>query len=749
MSTAIKQTYYKVLRFGILAVLFLPLVYWRDTFSPFEFTKGLVFRVVVEVLFVIWLALALVDKKYRPRVNVVFWLVNAWFLGYLVTSILGVDWSRSFWGTLERMGGFITQLHLWMYFIMLVAMFKTREDWELFFKISIVASFLNSLYALGQKANLGEFILGSGVTRVFGTVGNAALFAGYTLFNFFWALYFLLQPKLSSAWRKFMAVAVILQFATILMTAVRGSIIALLVGLVVVGLFYAFLGDNKKIKKGVLGVVALIVVASFSFWLARNTQTVQNNGFLKRVTDISLQTKTIQTRFWTWQIAWEAFSEKPAFGWGPENFSVGFARHFNPLFFESFGSETFWDRAHNLFLDILASMGLFGFAIYLSMIVVALYTLWKIFKAKGEWRMLSVFAFVILLVYHIHTSFIFDNFPTYLMFFSLLGLLSWVFSQTGLAEEENKDVQHQDKKAEVQKPKTWLVFCGLFIVFLLSFPLLFGPLNTNYTGTRALVASWAKKHQETIADYHAALESGAFSSFEVRHRLASYAYDVAREQKQSKEEIQATLDFAISEVRKNVSEHPLDYLPYLYLGRLLDYKAIYDANAALEAEVALNKAIELNPYYPRIYYEIGQVQIIRDKYQDALATYKKALELNPKVGVSYWYMAVTYSYLKDYKSAVEYVNLAQEHSYVFSNVAEVKQAANFYAEVKDYPKTVVWYKKALELDSKDAQTWASLAAAYKEIGKDDQAVEAAQKAAELDSANYGAEAQRFIESLKR
>lgn len=745
MSTAIKQAYYKVLRFGLLAVLFVPLIYWRDTFSPFEFTKGLVFRVAVEALFVVWLALALVDKKYRPQVNLIFWLVNAWFLSYLITSLLGVDWSRSFWGTLERMGGFVTQLHLWLYFVMLVAIFKTKEDWELFFKISVVASFLNSLYALGQKADLGGFILGSGVARVFGTIGNAALFAGYTLFNFFWALYFLLQSKLSPAWRKFMAVAVVLQLVTILMTAVRGSIIALLAGLVVVGLFYVFSGENRKTKKGALGAVALVVVISLSVWLARDTELVQNNSFLKRVTDISLQTKTIQTRFWTWQIAWEAFSERPVFGWGPENFSVGFARHFNPLFFESFGSETFWDRAHNLFLDILASMGIFGFTVYAAMMVAALYVLWKIFKAKGEWKMLSIFVFVILLVYHIHTFFIFDNLPTYLMLFSLLGMLAWVYSQTRPAEEE---IRNPNRKEEDQKPKTWLIYCGLFLVFLLSFPLLFGPLSANHTGTRALVASWAKKHQETIADYHAALDSESFSSYEVRHRLASYAFDVAREQKQSKEEIQNTLAFAISEARKNIAEHPLDYLPYLYLGRLLNYQAIYEPKAALEAETALDKAVELNPYYPRIYYEIGQVQIIRDEYQNALATYKKALELNPKVGVSYWYMAVTYSYLKDYKSAIDYVRLAQDHGYVFTIAAEAKQVAGFYAELKDYPNVIAWYKTTLELDGSNAQVWASLAAAYKEAGQYNQAKEAAQKAATLDPANYGAEARSFIESLK-
>src|SRR3989339_157097 len=289
------QIYQKLIYYGVLAAMFLPLVFWRDTFSPFHFTKVMLFRLLVEILFLLWVVLALADKRFRPKVNLIFVLVNVWFLAYLITGLLGVDFARSFWGTLERVDGFILQLHFWMFFIVLVSVFRSKEDWLKLLRLSIVASFFSSLYALGQKADI-SFFLGAGRERGFGTLGNPALFAGYTLFNFFWALYFILKKDTDSAWRKILIFMAALQFVTIFMTAVRGAIIALLFGLALLSGFYVFLSRNKKLRLAALGVLALIVVASFSFYFARNTEVIQNNAFLKRVTDISLSAQTVQTR---------------------------------------------------------------------------------------------------------------------------------------------------------------------------------------------------------------------------------------------------------------------------------------------------------------------------------------------------------------------------------------------------------------------------------------------------------------------
>ncbi|PJE59788.1 MAG: hypothetical protein COU85_01855 [Candidatus Portnoybacteria bacterium CG10_big_fil_rev_8_21_14_0_10_44_7] len=741
MSRKIVQNYYKIVYFCLLLAVFLPLIFYRNTFSPFHFTKNLLFRVLVETLFVFWLVLAWADKRYRPRLNLLFWLVNAWFLSYLITSVLGVDWSRSFWGTLERMGGFILQLHLWLYLIILISVFKTKEQWFSLLRLSIVASFLCSLYALAQKANLG-FVLGGGRERVFGTVGNPALFAGYTLFNFFWALYFILKRDARDKWRKFFVGVAVLQFVTILLTAVRGAIIALLFGLVLLGILYIFLQRGKKTKIVILGAIAPIVILSSALYLARGSDAVRGNEFLRRVTDISLQTETIQTRLTTWHIALKAAASRPVFGWGPENFSVAFAQYFDPVFFKSFGSETFWDRAHNVFLDILTAQGIFGLAVYFCLLGGVFFSLYKIFReGDDEARWLGAVLLVILLVYHIHTFFIFDVFSTDLMLIIFLGMVYFIYAKFTGREPETKEPEMSPPK-----PRKFVLVGGLFIVFILFFVLAVAPFKTNYLGTRAVVADWQHQHEQVIGYYQRSLESGAFPAYEIRHKLAGYAFSVASAQKLSQGEIIKTLDLAISETQKNIDQHPKDYLPYLYLGRVLNYKARYNNQAVLQARDNLQKALALNPAYPRIYYELGQNYILQGDYQNALKIFQEALNLNQKVAISYWYVAATYARLGDYQQAAKYVLLAQERGYEFNQKEEATQAVVIFNEIKETAKVAEFSQKVATLDP-TAQNYASLAVALKQNGQYQEAILAAQKAAEIDP-GFAREAQIFISQTK-
>ena len=52
-----------------------------------------------------------------------------------------------------------------------------------------------------------------------------------------------------------------------------------------------------------------------------------------------------QTRFWAWGSAWRGFLERPILGWGPENFSTVFDKHFDARFFvPGKATETWFDR---------------------------------------------------------------------------------------------------------------------------------------------------------------------------------------------------------------------------------------------------------------------------------------------------------------------------------------------------------------------------------------------------------------------
>lgn len=52
---------------GLLATLFLPMIVSSSLFFPFITGKNFGFRIIVEIVLVLWLVLALRDPAYRPK----------------------------------------------------------------------------------------------------------------------------------------------------------------------------------------------------------------------------------------------------------------------------------------------------------------------------------------------------------------------------------------------------------------------------------------------------------------------------------------------------------------------------------------------------------------------------------------------------------------------------------------------------------------------------------------------------------
>src|ERR1019366_6418035 len=104
-------------------------------------------------------------------------------------------------------------------------------------------------------------------------------------------------------------------------------------------------------KMAILKIVALAIILAISGVIYyANTQShfpqfLEKNtlfGYIKP--RLSITAFYNDVRFPAWEVGFKAFLENPILGWGPENYSVGFNKHYNA----SVGSE-WWDRAHNIF----------------------------------------------------------------------------------------------------------------------------------------------------------------------------------------------------------------------------------------------------------------------------------------------------------------------------------------------------------------------------------------------------------------
>jgi len=611
-----------------------------------------------------------------------------------------------------------------VYFLILTSIIKTKLDWHKIFKVSVFVGFLSILFAYGQRLQLGKFFVGwQHGERVIGTIGNPALFAGYLLF---------------------------IIYLSILMTAVRGAILSLFLTLFLLALFLIFFSKKKKIKMGLLILIIVFVLLFVFAFIAKDKPFIKNISWLNKITNISSDTDTVQTRIWSWTSAFEGWKERPVFGWGPENFAILHMKHFNARHFTHIGSETIWDRAHNVLINTLATMGIIGLLSYLFIFFSIFYVLIKKLKKKKIGKITFAVFSAMILAYVGQNLFIFDTFANYFLFFLVLGYINYL-------NIDKKDIELKQEKV----PSIFLMIILLILSLVLVFQTNIKPSQANYAATRAILAGRAGNAQKAIDKYQEALncktteqgfdcKTNSQGAYEIRHKLATFAIQLTENMRQKNKEMDPSLlYFTIQRVGENIEKFPLDTIPYLYVSRM--YIILINKNdeqAGEQALLAVNKALDLNKNNPRIWYELGQAQMSLQKHEQAYESFKTAAELNPEVSLSWWFTAVAANKAGEYEQAIEYLNKALELGYTnFQNsITDLMRMVQIYEKVQRYDMVVKTYELAIQESPGNAQIYASLAVAYAKIGDFEKARQAAEQAAALDP-KFEEESKIFINSL--
>ena len=740
-----EHTLAKILRYFVYACAFVPLIIFSDYISPFHFGKVVIFRSLVQLMLVFYLLLIWKERAYLPKFNAVIWSFLAFALAFSITTFTSIIPYASTWGSLERMGGVVTFWHYFLFFIMLVSVFRTERDWLNLFNLSVAIGILSAFYGFGQRTDIEFFVGSGGRSRIFGTIGNPALFAGYQIVNLFLAATLIFRPRIDKHLRYFYGSAVLINGLAVMMTAVRGSILAVGVGFLVFALLYTSVYRSKKAKKVLLGLIGLVFVFVIAAMLLRETSIVQNSGYLKRITNFNLTDYTVQTRFWAWEAGLKGWSETAKtmiFGWGPENFNIPFSKYFNPKFFRGPGSETLFDRAHNMFVEITVTMGLLGLLSYLSIFAMSLRVLWKKLIVRGDEAIYGIGLISLLIAYAIHNSFIFDTSANFLVFFTVLGFIYYLGLPKGL------EMKHTPVR--INQGLFSMVGLGLMIVaIVVVYKMNVLPAKANYTTTRAIIAGWANDFPGAIAKYNEAVGYNVPGKYEIRHRFAQYVLEKTNSGKLTPEYKDA-INKALAEVQKNIDENPVDYLPLLYAARLNiilgkdDPRSEYN-DKSLEYSL---RALDIAPTFVRTYYEIGQVYLNKKDLDKAAEYFKKATELNPEVGLSAWYWGVVEVERGNTSLGLEILeNLLKSGKYTPSE-GDVSRLIGIYLSKGDFLKVVWGYEILVKNAPANPQYRASLAVAYARLGKIDEAIAEAKKAAELDP-KFESEARSFVQSLGR
>ncbi len=734
------------LRVVIYITALVPLIIFSQYISPFHFGKVVVFRSIVELMFVGYLLLIWRDRSYLPKPNPLFWSFFAFVLAFTITSATSIIPYLSFWGTLERMGGLFTFWHYFIYFVILTAVFRTREQWLTLIKTMSWVAVASALYGFGQKTDISFFIGSGGRERIFGTIGNAALFSGYELVMVFLALTFLFRKETTLGGKWLFGTTAALGTLAILMATVRGSLLGMGVGFFILS---GFLFVKFRVRLARVAFVGLVTLAALFFMTIitpiKEIPFVRDSRFLSRLTDTSFETYTAKTRFWAWKAGLQGFVESPKtilLGWGPETFNIPFSHHFNPRFFQGPGSETFFDRAHNMFVEVLVTMGLLGLAAYVSIFVVALRRLWQAIREPGPDQIYGIGFTALLVAYAIHNSFIFDTSANFLVFFTVLGFLSHAFYIS---------------KRPVAEPKTAQAPSKLFVsaailcvaaVAVLIYQFNVQPAKANYATTRAIIRGWQSDFAGAITKYGEALSYNVPGKYEYRHRFAQHVLEYFASHEVT-EEGEAVIKEAIAETQKNVDENKPDYLPELYVSRLYITLGKKDPASPYNDEALKHslRALEISPTFIRTHYEIGQAYLNKKDYKKALEYFARAAELNPDVALSHWYVGAIELEHGNIQKGLASIDAAIAKGYGLAET-DYLYLVGPLLKIGNYERLTWLYEQLTKVAPAKAQYWAPLAVAYARIGRIDNAIAAARKAAEIDP-SFLPEAKAFVEQLGR
>lgn len=547
---------------------------WNAMLFPYITGKNFAFRILVEIAAAAWLMLMILDKNFRPKKSALLWIYGIFIFILLLADIFSVNPTRAFFSNFERMEGFISHAHIFLYFLMLITLLKDKAGWDkykfILFLSNIPVLFLGLLQLLGlesfppmkylpalRDAIGSKFAPSQGGTQLDSSLGNSTYLAIYVVFFIFlFTLAYIQNRKEKTKNNWVYVLMIILNLIVLFYTQTRGAQVGFAVGVFVSALIILFAGrkykdlKNKRIVS--LIIVVLVVLGYIGLITFGQSSFVKNSSTLNRLSKVSvfanpitLPTKiselkkelynpsstyealkeisgdsTFTSRLLNIKMSLEGFKERPILGWGQDNYMYVFSKYNDA---RMYAQEPWFDRTHNVFMDWLIAAGMLGLIAYLALYVGAIWMMWfskggRAHKSSNDLLEKSLLT-GLLIAYFIHNVFVFDNLISYILFFIVLAYIASKFS---------KRVENKDEKIKGNEVRSKMIIFGPIILVALLVSLYF--LNIRYyEANRNIIKGLApqtKNDESPLDSLNRALESfeksiaiGGIAEFEAREQL--------------------------------------------------------------------------------------------------------------------------------------------------------------------------------------------------------------------------------------
>lgn len=331
----------RLLSIIFLLIIFVPLAFAPGLTDPYE---GLKFSLYSIFLGIALLILYKNSTELRINTRIGIALV-VFFLWSLISAIFSLDIATSLIETNLRFTSSVYFYGLWAISIYVFWQALDADKTTFLLKGLVGSSVAIAVLGIVQSFGVAHYEgINAGIRPILPSfLGNPNFSSMFITALLPVAIIFWVQANQRLA-RVYYLVATVLILWGIAISSSRGSMLAVAIELIILGLFAVFHWKKHVLPVMLSGLAAVLLF--FGFYSAyRPDSTTQT---------FELSERTVQSRFVAWDQVLTIVQEYPILGTGPGNLLNAYHK-FSPA---AFGAEQVFDDAHNIFLHLAGVGGL-------------------------------------------------------------------------------------------------------------------------------------------------------------------------------------------------------------------------------------------------------------------------------------------------------------------------------------------------------------------------------------------------------
>ena len=311
--------------------------------------------------------------------------------GFISVFASSNPWVKGFYGTFGRNTGFLTYLSLFLLFFSF-ALCRREQSFRLLVWALYVTGFVNILVSIVDLLGGRIFTWDNPFGNVLGTFGNTNFISSFMGIFVSTLAALALRTGISILFRSFLVCIMILGvFVTIQTNSLQGLVIIAL-GFSIVAYFYI----SSQFKKPALSITFLAGVGVSAIMGILGTLQI---GPLKEF----LYKPSVSFRGEYWASGIRMGLDNLFSGVGFDSYGTYYRVFRDSSAIVTPGVNVATDTAHNVFIDIFAGIGVFGFIAYVLLLVLVLRAAYKVIRARKSFDYVFVALFTAWTTYQIQS----------------------------------------------------------------------------------------------------------------------------------------------------------------------------------------------------------------------------------------------------------------------------------------------------------------------------------------------------------